>query len=160
MSNYSFNSTVSSKEAEALKEMIFKRARERAQALNEDTQKNYTTNIQSEVMEIARDSFSVSKNPFTKIVETEQEKVQNNTTKKEEEIGFAQRNIEEIKAQIYYRNKNNNTNIANKEIASVMDDARITSERKQSFIGALDFLNSQASISLIKNRGKSFEAIA
>ena len=41
-----------------------------------------------------------------------------------------------------------------------MDEARIGLDKKHSFMGALEFLNSQASISLVKNKGKSFEALA
>jgi hypothetical protein len=41
-----------------------------------------------------------------------------------------------------------------------MTDARNEFSQKSTFLGALDFLNSQASISLIKNKGKSFEALA
>ena len=45
--NYQFNSYVNRKEAEALKEMIFRRARERAQSMTDD--------VQADVMSIARE---------------------------------------------------------------------------------------------------------
>ena len=87
MNNYNLNSTVTSQEAEALKEMIFKRARERAKALNEDVQSSFTSSIQNDVMDLARDSFVASKNPFSQIVETpkqeetvEEEKIANALT--------------------------------------------------------------------------------
>ena len=160
MSNYNFNSTVSSQEAEALKAMIFKRAQERAQALAEDTQKTYTDSFQAEVMDLARESFVANKNPFS-------DKKEVNTVNKDaedpslpKEIDYANRHISEIKAQIYYRNKDVNNNIANKEVESAMDYAREATTRKQGFTGALEFLNSQASIALIKNRKSGFEALA
>lgn len=167
MSNYNFNSTVSSQEAEALKAMIFKRAQERAHALVEDTQKKYTDSFQAEVMELARESFVANKNPFSQ--KTEHKALENKAEPVEikqkddtliNEIGFANRHINEIKAQIHYRNKDVNDSIANKEVASAMDYARETTTRKQSFTGALEFLNSQASIALIENRKSKFEAIA
>ena len=48
--NYQLNSYVNRKEAEALKDMIFKRARERAQSMTDD--------VQADVMSIARESFT------------------------------------------------------------------------------------------------------
>ena len=41
-----------------------------------------------------------------------------------------------------------------------MQDAQIGLTKKHTFIGALEFLNSQASVSLIQKRGKNFNAIA
>ena len=41
-----------------------------------------------------------------------------------------------------------------------MSDARKDFSNKQSFTGALEFLNSQASIALIQNKNQKFEAIA
>ena len=75
------NTLVNNQEADALKEMIFKRARERAQALVDETQDSYAKNMQSEVMDMARDSFVSSKNPFY-----EQKNVVD--TEKSTEIGF------------------------------------------------------------------------
>lgn len=150
MSNYKFDSIVSRSEADALKEMIFKRARERAEALAEDINTSYTSSVKNELMDIARDSFVSSKNPFAVKEEKKPEEPEN------KEIGFPQRKIEEIKSQINYRTKD----IAGKEVDSAMRDAGVDFRKKQSFIGALDFLNSQATIALINKRGKSFEALA
>ena len=87
--SYKFDSIVNRNEAAALKEMIFKRAQERAQVMSEDTQ--------SDVMDMARDSFVSKDNPFSKIIENtkpsvvEPEKVQPakvEPEQKNEEIGF------------------------------------------------------------------------
>ena len=59
--SYNFNSYVNKGEADALKEMIFKRAQERSKA--------YTDDVQSDVMDLARESFVSNGNPFSKIVE-------------------------------------------------------------------------------------------
>ena len=159
MSTFGFNSTVSSQEAEALKEMIFKRARERAQALNQEVQNNYTSSVQNDIMDLARDSFTSTKNPFScqeeKSMVNEDEKATKN-----KEIGFAKRHVKELKTQIESKNKATSTDIAKNEIEATMNIASVGFSKKTSFIGALDFLNSQASIALIKNKGKNFEALA
>lgn len=157
MNNYNLNSTVASQEAEALKEMIFKRARERAQALNEEVQSSYTTSVQNDVMDLARDSFVANKNPFSQVIETPK---QEKETVQAQEIGFAKRNVDEIKAQIHYRNKNANSELASSQVESAMAESREEFTKKAGFMGALNFLNSQATISLVKNKGKTFEALA
>ena len=59
--SYKFDSIVSKNEAAALKDMIFKRAQERAKSFNDDAQ--------ADVMDMARDSFVSKDNPFSKIIE-------------------------------------------------------------------------------------------
>lgn len=165
MNNYSYKSIVSNTEAEALKEMIFKRARERAEVLNEETQSSYTTAVHADIMDLARESFQTNKNPF--IFESEpikdtvvEEKVTDvEETTSEKEIGFSQRKVENIKSQIAYKNKIYTEKVSEIAIQSAMNDARKDLYKKQSFVGALEFLNSQATISLIKTKGQSFEAL-
>lgn len=171
MQNYNYSNIVSSQEAEALKEMIFKRARERAEALNKEVQASFTDNIQNDVMQVARDSFNATKNPFAiknnpniESIDTFKEKEEEEVIELEEvkdyEIGFAQRSIDEIKAQIHHRNKVSNENNSMQLITENMDNARTQLSNKKNFIGALEFLNSQATIALVKNKGKKFEALA
>ena len=162
MNTATYDSIVNRQEVDALKEMIFKRARERAQSFTDDVQAGYTTLVQNDIMDLARDSFVETKNPFTKIKE-EQQPVAQDKVKQEtnhQEIGFAKRQVDEVKAQVYSTNKKFNTLIANTEVEATMQEARVALEQKTSFVGALDFLNSQASIVLVKNRGKAFEAMA
>ena len=161
MSRYDYNSIVSRSETEALKEIIFKRARERAEALNKDTQNQYTTSMQKDVMEIARDSFVASKNPFSIIAETNKEEAK--PVEKQEEkaqVGFAQRSAESVKNQIETKLKTVKEEIASTEITANMLEARNAFENKKSFMGALNFLNSQASIALVNNKSKNFDALA
>ena len=160
MSNYSFNSTVSSQEAAALKEMIFKRARERAQALADDVQSTYTSSMQNDVMDLARDSFVSNKNPFSQVIEKTEEVQKEEEPKNSAEICFARRNVDEIKAQIQYRNQVNNSDLAMAQVNSTMLEGRDEFVKKAGFMGALNFLNAQATISLVKNKGQSFEALA
>ena len=157
MNNYKFDSIVSRNEQEALRDMIFKRARERAEALNDNIQSSYANDIKSDVMDLARDSFVSEHNPFSQKSEP--------TTVVEEkapeaEIGFSKRHVETLKAQIEYKNKLTREEIVNKETEANMQDARADFSSKKTFMGALDFLNSQASIALVKTKDKRFEAIA
>lgn len=157
--SYQFNSIVNKNEAAALKEMIFNRARERAKSMTEDTQ--------SEVMDMARDSFISENNPFSKIIENnennniQQQKVnkvtdsEHNSVKsnKQEDIGF------EIKEPKLIQNKIINQQLTAAEISTNMRDAREGLSNKKSFMGALNFLNSQAAVSLIRTRADKFEIV-
>lgn len=155
MRAYNYDSIVSKTETEALKEMIFKRARERAESLNKETQDTYTSNIQNDIMEIAHNSFAASKNPFSQKTNTE-ENVKR--TLAYNNIGFSERKVKDtdIKEKINTVKKQSETN----EINNNMEEARNSFENKKTFIGALNFLNSQASISLVNQRKKGFEAVA
>ena len=160
MSSYNYDSIVSRHEAEALKEMIFKRARERAEALDKEVKTSYTSDIQNDVMDLARDSFVSSKNPFSSVVEAKEPSKTETENKKEEEIGFPQKKIDEVKSRIVYRNKTVNDEIVGGEREANMAEARADFAKKESFMGALNFLNSQASIVLVKSTGKTFNAMA
>lgn len=139
------SSIVNKNEADALKEMIFRRVRERSQAATDD--------VQADVMELARDSFVSKNNPFSQIVKKEKEEEVN-----EPEIGFSQKKRPE-NVQIKQRNDIINEQIASKAIQNNMVEARAALSSKQSFMGALNFLNSQAAVSLIRTRADKFEMV-
>ena len=149
MNNYKFDSIVNKQEAEALKEMIFKRARERAESMTKEVQESYTSTIKNDIMDLARDTFVSSKNPFSGDTE-------HNQTASKEKIGFPQRRIEEIKSHISYHNRTTSEEV----VEETMSDAHNEFSGRTSFMGALNFLNSQASISLVNKHGKRFEAMA
>lgn len=156
--SYNYDSIVSKNEADALKEMIFKRVRERAAALNEETQNSYTTSFKNEIMDIARQSFIAEKNPFsvqenTKVEENEEDNVP-------EKVKLAIKHSEEIKEKINYWNKIADENIANESARTNMYEARESLKKNTGFLGALDFLNSQATISLVSKNGSVFNAVA
>lgn len=152
---YKFDSIVNKSEADALKDMIFRRVRERSQGMNEK--------VQSDVMNLARDSFVSSDNPFSKIINSNkpQESVEQLTepakTVENQGIGFP---VREAKTRISGQSFVLNEQLASAEIASTMQEARAGLSSKQSFMGALNFLNSQAAISLIKTRADKFELLA
>ena len=147
------NSIVNRQEAMALKEMIFKRARERAEALDNDVKNSYTDDVQNDVMDLARESFNSPRNPFAQVAQKDE------TTQKNE-IGFKQRSSEQIQKQLENSSKSANNEITRNTINNTMADAHANFAKKESFIGALNFLNAQASIALIKSGGKNFDAIA
>lgn len=152
--SYKFDSIVNRNEAAALKEMIFKRAQERAQVMSEDTQ--------SDVMDMARDSFVSKDNPFSKIIENtkpsvvEPEKVQPakvEPEQKNEGIGFP---MPEARLQ---QNKIINNQMTASAINNNMAEAREALSNNKSFMGALNFLNSQAAVSLMRTRADKFEIV-
>lgn len=157
MAGYNYNSIVGRQEAEALKEMIFKRARERAESLTQDVQDEYTSSAQNDVMEIARNSFNASRNPFSF---SEVKPVEKTETKRED-VGFPPRKIESVPESPSESSlKATNDRIIKNTIESNMAEAGSALRQKQSFMGALNFLNAQASVALVKKSGKSFEALA
>lgn len=153
--SYKFDSIVNKHEADALKEMIFKRARERAKAFNEDAQ--------SDVMDMARETFVSKNNPFSKIIENtnninpeQQVNSKEDTiieTEEKDDIGFP---VKELKLQ---QNRNINSQMTANAINNNMAEARDALSNKKSFMGALNFLNSQAAVSLMRTRADKFEAI-
>ena len=158
--SYKFDSIVGKNEAAALKEMIFKRAQARAQSFNDDTQ--------ADVMDMARESFVSKDNPFSRIIEnnnTNNDIVVKTETKPlsiepevveepAEQIGFPQR---ELKLQ---QNRTINNQLTAMQINNNMAEAREALSNKKSFMGALNFLNSQAAVSLIRTRADKFEIMA
>ena len=150
--SYKFDSIVSKNEAAALKDMIFRRAQERAKSFNEDAQ--------ADVMDMARDSFVSKDNPFSKIIENT--KPENKTVeaeaveKKQKDDGVGFPMPKEVKLQ---QNQVINNQITSSAINSNMREAREALTNKKSFIGALNFLNSQAAVSLMRTRADKFENV-
>ena len=152
--SYKFNSIVNRQEADALKEMIFKRAKEKSENLNNAEQ--------TEVMDLARESFVSKNNPFSDIIEQTKNNIQTkpNTQKmestaanQEAEIGFP------LKRRENKITTTRQAEIVKSEIENNMLNARESLNNKQSFMGALNFLNSQAAVSLIRTKAEKFEMI-
>ena len=150
--SYKFDSIVSKNEAAALKDMIFKRAQERAKSFNDDAQ--------ADVMDMARNSFVSKDNPFSKIIENtipENKTVEPEAVEKKQKddgVGFPM--PKEVKLQ---QNQVINNQITSSAINSNMREAREALTNKKSFMGALNFLNSQAAISLMRTRADKFEIV-
>lgn len=170
MNTFSTHSTVNRQEAEALKEMIFNRVRARAEAMNKDVQDSYVDKVQTELMDIARVSLTNTRNPFAtqdekpiteQAIKPEPETVTvEKATKDIDHFGFATQQAEYISSQIRLKTTTKNEEIAKYTIESTMDDAHQSLEKKSSFMGALNFLNSQATIALVNKKSQRFEATA
>ena len=152
--SYNLNSFVNNSEANALKEMIFNRVRERSQVMN--------GNVQADVMDIARESFVSKNNPFSQIMQNvadaaaakeEEIKSQNN----DEEIGFPQR---QLKARAVEQGRVVNEKLAAFTVQNNMNEARVSLSQKTSFMGALNFLNSQAAVSMHRTPSGNFSVLA
>ena len=163
--NYKFDSIVPRSEANALKEMIFQRVRERSESITDD--------VQTDVMNIARESFVSNNNPFSQIINSKPEKIEpknepavdkveisNKTTNTQEKvpagIGFAQK---ELNPAAITHEHDLREEITASTYKTTMSEARESLSNKKSFLGALDFLNSQAAVSLLRTRADRFEAI-
>ena len=152
---YKFDSIVNKSEADALKDMIFRRVQERSKGMSDE--------VQTDVMDLARDSFVSINNPFSKIINTSSaenhapSEVQTVTKEEDNAIGFP---IKEPKLRVNGQSRIINEQITSAAIASTMQEARSGLSNKQSFMGALNFLNSQAAISLIRTRADKFEVLA
>ena len=167
--NYQFNSYVNRKEAESLKQMIFQRARERAQSM--------TSDVQADVMSIARESFVSNNNPFSQILNAPAEETKTTETvqpsepqttaiheyveaaeAKAQEVGFPQR---PMVSQAANQNQLIQEQVSAKQVQDTMREARAALTNKSSFMGALAFLNSQAAVSLLNNRaGRGVDIVA
>ncbi len=146
---YKFDTFVNKQEADALKDMIFKRAKERASSMTED--------VQNDVMDMARSSFVSNNNPFSKIVNTPEKETEQVSDSEVKEIGFPQK---ENTQRVVTQNRVINEQIAGAQVISTMQEARAGLSSKSSFMGALNFLNSQAAVSLIRTRADKFEVLA
>ena len=157
--NANFNSTiVNQNEVNALREMIFARVQERNASMVDLEQE--------QIMDLARNSFVSENNPFSAIIKQTEQQVnpvaQSNADSIEqnsiqsEEIGFP---VKHMVPQASNQNRIISEQITAAAINNTMQDAREGLANKKSFMGALNFLNSQAAISLIKTRADKFEMV-
>lgn len=166
MQNYGYTGIVSKAETEALKELIFNRARQRAEAIAKSTQEEYTSSFRNEIMDIARSSFNTPGNPFAQRIENQQPKehaVEEKTSTGERKpyVGFKQKtNEENIKRIIKSKNEMTSEAAAGREISGIMNSAGVEFADRKNFTGALEFLNSQASIYMASQKKAKFDAIA
>lgn len=149
---------VNQQEVNTLKNIIFSRVRERTDSLvNEE---------HGEVMDLARNSFVSENNPFSAIIKRTEESFRSaaenktNTAGQDDtqtdEIGFS---VKHVASQLSNQNRIISEQIAAATINNTMYEAREGLSSKKSFMGALNFLNSQAAVSLIKTRADRFEIV-
>ena len=144
-------------ETASVKDAIFKRAREKAQAITEEKSENYTAQVQNDVMDMARENIKASPmNPFKQFMdnlgiqngqiepsdpldkikpksETEQPKVEQVFTQE------LKRNIESVSDKTFSDSvKEETMNVARQQFRSNLN-------------ATLNFLNTQAAIQMAKN---------
>jgi DNA polymerase III delta prime subunit len=166
MSNIS-QDIVSKNEAEALKEMIFRRIQERAENIAAESQNNYTTSVKYEIMDIARGSVRNSKNPFALNISNEPQKTSSDNKVQPEEIKnepmpskLNREDIAKMKEKIEKGHQALREYLAENEVSDIMDEASNSLRTRKSFTGALEFLNSKASQSIANRKSYGFDAIA
>lgn len=158
MNTTSYSSIVDAQEISALKEMIFRRAKERAEAMTDGVNQTYTSDIKNDVMDIAHKSFVASKNPFSEIVNAKSEEptqVENKC-----EIGFKQVSSSDLMNEMANRSQQIKAELNYHAIQANMSELQSDYVQKASFTGALDFLNTQGALSLLKKNTNNFEVLA
>ena len=157
MDNFHFvdiKPTIDRKETASIKDAIFKRAREKAEALTEEKAENYTSQVQKDVMEIARETIKPSPmNPFNQFMDnlgiqngqpvasenTQPQQVTDTEKLKETYTRELKRNIESVSSQAFENSVKEET----------MAEAR--NQFRSNLNATLSFLNTQAAIRAAEN---------
>ncbi len=150
MSNINFNLNSGKEDFTSLKEAIFRRAREKAEALNTEVKESYTNDIKADVMESAR--ISVRNNPFVNLLEEREEPVVNKPVKEIEHKEILHSgNIEFKKSRTKrFPSRINNELYTAAVREGTMREASETLRQNQNVLNSLKFLNTQAAIALNK----------
>lgn len=154
MSNINLNLN-SNDDYKSLKEAIFKRAREKAEALNAELKSSYTSDIKNDVMESAR--VSVRNNPFINLLLEEETVVEKTETKElNKEIQHSREwGLTKQRRQAHSKISNQLYTAAVREGA--MREASETIRQNQNIMNSLVFLNTQAAIQLNRRYSVHFE---
>ncbi len=148
MSNINFNLNSNRDEFNSLKEAIFKRAREKAEALNTELKTNYTSDIKNDVMESAR--LSVRNNPFINLFDEDEVDVTVSEPKP-----VAKQEIRHSREFHPVKQRRAQTKLHSElYVAAVRDgamrEASETLRQNKNIMQCLTFLNTQAAIALNK----------
>ena len=142
-------------ETASIKDAIFKRAREKAEAITEAKKENYTTQVQNDVMEIAREDVKASSmNPFNQFMDNLG--IQNgqpesfdplDKIKPKSEIEQIPPKNPEIKEV-----KHNIESVSDKTFSNSVKEENMKAARQQfrsNLSATLNFLNTQAAIQMV-----------
>ena len=161
MDNFHFvqvKPSIERKDVSLIKEAIFKRAREKAQQMNDDQNNQYTSEVKNDIMEIASADFRSSEfNPFNKFKES----MGLNTPKVEPVAEPEKQPVAETKAEPFKENplikplKHNIQRVNNSNYTESVKDETMTAARNQfrqdrNLTTSLNFLNAQAAIQMAK----------
>ena len=172
MDNFHFvkvKPSIERKDVSLIKEAIFKRAREKAEQMNDEKSNQYTSDAKNDVMEIASADFrSTEFNPFNKFKESmglnkPNTTVETQSTKDVQEPKVAQtknvnvsstastsNNTFEIKPLKHNIERVNNSNFAEAVKDETMTVARNQFRQDRNLTTSLNFLNAQAAIQMAK----------
>lgn len=172
MDNFHFvkvKPSIERKDVSLIKEAIFKRAREKAEQMNDEKNNQYTSDAKNDVMEIASADFrSTEFNPFNKFKESmglnkPNTTVETQSTKDVQEPKVAQtknvnvsstastsNNTFEIKPLKHNIERVNNSNFAEAVKDETMTVARNQFRQDRNLTTSLNFLNAQAAIQMAK----------
>lgn len=153
MSNINYNLNSNNNDYNSLKEAIFKRAREKAEALNSELKTNYTSDIKNDIMESAR--ISVRNNPFMNLFEEENVDTKGEVeTVSERPVIYHSHDYEKSFAgrkRSNFSSRINNELYASAVRDSAMREASETLRQNRNVMDSLKFLNTQAAIALNKS---------
>lgn len=140
--------SIDKKQVNAIKDAIFARAKEKSNALAQEKTENYTTQTQNDVMEVARESLNIPEvNPFNQFLKSMKLEAAPNTdnTQPVNDVEQPQKevkhNIESVRSENYAESVKDET----------MKAARAQFRQGQSLADTLNFLNTQAAISMAKS---------
>ena len=172
MDNFHFvkvKPSIERKDVSLIKEAIFKRAREKAEQMNDEKNNQYTSDAKNDVMEIASADFrSTEFNPFNKFKESmglnkPNTTVETQSTENVQEPEVAQtknvnvsstastsNNTFEIKPLKHNIERVNNSNFAEAVKDETMTVARNQFRQDRNLTTSLNFLNAQAAIQMAK----------
>lgn len=172
MDNFHFikvKPSIERKDVSLIKEAIFKRAREKAEQMNDEKNNQYTSDAKNDVMEIVSADFrSTEFNPFNKFKESMGLNKPNTTVKTQstedvQEPKVAQtknvnvsstastsNNTFEIKPLKHNIERVNNSNFAEAVKDETMTVARNQFRQDRNLTTSLNFLNAQAAIQMAK----------
>ena len=170
MDNFHFidvKSSIDRAETASIKEAIFRRAREKSNTLATEKNENYSTQVQNDVMEIARESITESPmNPFNQFMENmglnaknvanniQSQNVANSApVQQEAKVSQTTPNLEEIYTKEVKRNIES---VSNKTFVNSVKDETMTAARNQfrqgtNLMATLNFLNTQAAIRMAES---------
>ena len=155
MDNFHFidvKPAIDRKETASIRDAIFKRAKEKAEALTEEKSEKYTSQVQSDVMDIARESIQASPmNPFNQFLDNI--KQQNNIIVEEKPVQketpkFGKLYKKELKRNI---ESASNETFENSVKNETMTEARNQFRQGTNLMATLNFLNTQAAIKMAEN---------
>lgn len=159
MNNFHFvdvKPSIERKDVSLIKEAIFKRARDKAEQLNEEKNEHYTSDVKNDIMEIASADFrSTEFNPFNKFKESmglnnQEQVVEHEPKQVVQQEPVATKKTFEIKPL-----KHNIESVSNSNYSDSVKDETMTAARNQfrqnmNLTTSLNFLNAQAAIQMAK----------